>query len=324
MEEHEPFIAAIEACPEDHTARLVYADWLDERNHPAGEYLRTELRLASLPEGSNFASELQAKLRSLRSRIEPMWLARFDQPRMMLANPTPFPSAWWGIKLPGLRAAGTYSRFSYDSLPSLRYPHFSGAFDWLPPGEAPPIHPEEAQDEERYTEHFNRLVEYLTGIGLTVPADFVRWLTDRSVWRIPSCTSCYPDRSWDTTTVEGPKGNRVLPFYIDSQGCLTWYLYLTPDGYHAVLATGAILCHSWVEATFENLIFLDLPRPLGKSDNLVFVAPSVEAFFYRWWLENALWYKLTSPRFDFHDPTPITPEEQGYIDFYRQHSVRET
>lgn len=42
MSEDEAFIRAIVDNPGDDTARLVYADWLDERNDPRGPYLRAE------------------------------------------------------------------------------------------------------------------------------------------------------------------------------------------------------------------------------------------------------------------------------------------
>lgn len=39
----EALLAAISAAPQDVLPRLVYADWLDERNDPRGEYLRLEV-----------------------------------------------------------------------------------------------------------------------------------------------------------------------------------------------------------------------------------------------------------------------------------------
>ena len=42
MTEDEAFIRAIVQSPGDETARLVYADWLDDRDDPRGTYLRTE------------------------------------------------------------------------------------------------------------------------------------------------------------------------------------------------------------------------------------------------------------------------------------------
>ena len=322
MEEHEPFITAIESQPGDHTTRLVYADWLDDRDHPAGEYLRTELRLASLPEGGELAPNLQAKLRSLRPRIEHAWLARFDQPGVMLANPTPFPAAWWGIGLPGVRDFdATYSHFLYETLPPLRRARFTGTFDWLKkPTEGRQVGPDSAARETEYRTHLNLLLRHLSDRGLTVPADLPRWMTDDSVRCIPSSTDCGIYRSWDVALVEEPPGSRVLPFYIDSQGCITWYLYLAPEGYSAVLASGAHLCNNWrrsaranSSAPFDNAASPEDPATFA------FVAPSVEAFFYRWWLENTLWFKLVAPDLDCYDPTPITPDEQAYIDYYRQH-----
>jgi uncharacterized protein (TIGR02996 family) len=322
MNEHEPFIAAIEAQPDDHTARLVYADWLDEREHPAGEYLRAELQLATLPEGSDRAPDLRAKLRALRPRIEPAWLARFDQPRVMLANPTPFPAAWWAINLPGIRDFdSTYHRFPFETLPPLSCPPFNGTFDWLPKDRRPPdgLEPEH---EARYPDHLRRLTRHLTELGLTVPPDFARWMTDPSLWCIPSSTGCSLHRSWDAAVVEGLPGTRVLPFYIDSQGCLIWYLYLTPGGYSAVLSSSSFLCNPWHVPREDNP-----DAPLDQLDSseepvtLVFAAPSVEAFLYRWSLENTIWHKLVPPRYSFHDPTPFTPSEQAYVDFYRRPSI---
>ena len=40
MNEEAGFIAALLAEPDDRTTLLVYADWLDERNDPRGQYLR--------------------------------------------------------------------------------------------------------------------------------------------------------------------------------------------------------------------------------------------------------------------------------------------
>jgi uncharacterized protein (TIGR02996 family) len=43
------FIRTIQEDPADDTARLVYADWLEERGDVRAEYLRAELELARLP-----------------------------------------------------------------------------------------------------------------------------------------------------------------------------------------------------------------------------------------------------------------------------------
>lgn len=65
-EVEERFLAAIAANPGDREARLVYADWLEERGDPRGEYLRIELQLNELP----------ARLAALNGTIDRAWLDR--------------------------------------------------------------------------------------------------------------------------------------------------------------------------------------------------------------------------------------------------------
>src|SRR5262249_51734963 len=46
--EAEGFLQAILAAPEDDTPRLVYADWLEERGDPRGEFIRIQCELAAM------------------------------------------------------------------------------------------------------------------------------------------------------------------------------------------------------------------------------------------------------------------------------------
>jgi uncharacterized protein (TIGR02996 family) len=66
------FLAAIAANPNDAEARAVYADWLEERGDPRGDYLRLEALLHDGP----------ARLLELTKQLAPSWLAavtrRFD------------------------------------------------------------------------------------------------------------------------------------------------------------------------------------------------------------------------------------------------------
>lgn len=45
-DEREAFERAVVASPDDDTVRLVYADWLDERGDPRGEFIRVQIALA--------------------------------------------------------------------------------------------------------------------------------------------------------------------------------------------------------------------------------------------------------------------------------------
>jgi uncharacterized protein (TIGR02996 family) len=70
MNEDAEFVRAVRERPDDVTLRLVYADWLDERNDPRGEYLRLRLQLA----------ELTKRLTQLGEQIDPAWLAAMRGP----------------------------------------------------------------------------------------------------------------------------------------------------------------------------------------------------------------------------------------------------
>jgi uncharacterized protein (TIGR02996 family) len=73
------FLQAILADPDDDTHRLVYADWLDERDDLRGRYLRLEVRLAELDEGDPAFPSLQAEHRALHAGLEPAWRAAIDK-----------------------------------------------------------------------------------------------------------------------------------------------------------------------------------------------------------------------------------------------------
>jgi uncharacterized protein (TIGR02996 family) len=68
------FLQAIREDPADDAVRLVYADWLEERDDLRSEYLRIECRLAKLPPGDEGAA-LLARLREIGEVIRPEWLA---------------------------------------------------------------------------------------------------------------------------------------------------------------------------------------------------------------------------------------------------------
>jgi uncharacterized protein (TIGR02996 family) len=66
----EAFIRRIVDSPGDDTPRMVYADWLDERNDPRGAYLRAEAATPGLVE----------RLAPLARGLDPVWVARVSRP----------------------------------------------------------------------------------------------------------------------------------------------------------------------------------------------------------------------------------------------------
>jgi uncharacterized protein (TIGR02996 family) len=67
------FLEAIQADRDDQSRRLIYADWLEERDDPRGEYLRLEAALAALASDDQRFPALDARLRQLRGEIDFVW-----------------------------------------------------------------------------------------------------------------------------------------------------------------------------------------------------------------------------------------------------------
>src|SRR5262245_34345094 len=53
------FLADILADPDDDGVRLIYADYLDERGDPRGEFIRVEVSMAGLPQGDPRQGQLR-------------------------------------------------------------------------------------------------------------------------------------------------------------------------------------------------------------------------------------------------------------------------
>ncbi len=71
MSDDAGFVQAIRHNPDDAALRRVYADWLDERGDPRGEYLRLQCQLA----------DLSARLAQLGEQFDPTWLASVREDR---------------------------------------------------------------------------------------------------------------------------------------------------------------------------------------------------------------------------------------------------
>ena len=78
MSADEAFIQDIFAHPDDLGLRLIYADWLDERNDPRGTFLRAESDYFSVPEDDERRPEMRQRLREMANHLDPRWRARLD------------------------------------------------------------------------------------------------------------------------------------------------------------------------------------------------------------------------------------------------------
>ena len=86
MHDETGFLNAIRQNPADDVARLVFADWLDERDEPTArtksEFIRLELRMAAAPEKSLNRVRRVKKLEKLAAQLESQWLALVSHPKL--------------------------------------------------------------------------------------------------------------------------------------------------------------------------------------------------------------------------------------------------
>jgi uncharacterized protein (TIGR02996 family) len=85
MSDEADFVRAIQENPEDDRARLVYADWLEERGDIRGEYLRLDCQLVHIP----------LRLVQLRKQVDQTWLETVTRRRRLAADA--FTGAWANI-----------------------------------------------------------------------------------------------------------------------------------------------------------------------------------------------------------------------------------
>jgi uncharacterized protein (TIGR02996 family) len=83
MSDEEAFLAALKANPADDTTRLVFADWLDDRDEPAkAQYLRAVVDLTRLAGGTAEYTEAAGRLYTAAVQTDSTWRdaagARFD------------------------------------------------------------------------------------------------------------------------------------------------------------------------------------------------------------------------------------------------------
>ena len=69
-----PFIREILFDVSDDTPRMIYADWLDERNDPRGEFLRIEMRLGDRFDGPS-AGRTRKRRNELLRQLDPQWVS---------------------------------------------------------------------------------------------------------------------------------------------------------------------------------------------------------------------------------------------------------
>ena len=115
MTDEDALLGGIVATPGDRLRKLVYADYLDERDDPRGELVRLEDRLIDLPPAADEFWELKARRNQLRATAPADWLAAMRygvEVHPVFAHGWPdgwrgrwrvlreFAERWYGVPLP--------------------------------------------------------------------------------------------------------------------------------------------------------------------------------------------------------------------------------
>jgi hypothetical protein len=157
----------------------------------------------------------------------------------------------------------------------------------------------DAAERSRVDANLRSVLAEAARAGLRLPRAFARLMESHALQdRFPSVTACYFDLPRSIVRAPLTAGGQVVRFLNDQEGCLFWYLWLKTDGSDAVLCTDALLDD---EAPDEVA---------GDSGEIIECAASFEAFLYRYWLEQGLWFALRYRR-------PLTHEQERYSAFYR-------
>lgn len=164
-----------------------------------------------------------------------------------------------------------------ETLPPLPDGVFDGTFAWLPP-----------QPTGEVMDSVD-VAGALESLGADLPASFVTFMSRPELHSaVPSCTACW----WDVSKARIPSpvepGADLVRFLNDQQGCLYWYLHLLPNGRHSVVSGGI---------RYDD-------EPVGERqalNDLVEVAPDIEHFLYRFWVENTAWFEVVDEERDWSD-----------------------
>lgn len=226
------------------------------------------------------------------------------------SRPTPFKTGWISFRLPDVRPCHTTYCVWTDDLPPLPPVDYNGGLGWLLPlpldldRRMQPFRPA-PDDRARSRANLQRLSAAAPQAGFELPAAFVRLMGSEQLQdRIPSCTACYFELFERLLPCPGREEDAVVPFLIDQQAVVVWYLVLRR---HAT---------PYVVASFADLVDLlagedPTEAQVAFVDDAVVCAWSFEEFLYRFWLENVIWFALVDGR-------PLTDGQRRYVDFYRR------
>jgi hypothetical protein len=233
-------------------------------------------------------------------------------------NFAPLQYGWSSFDLDGYRSSrGTYDLFAYEDLPPIPATQLQGKFQWLTPLEKDldqqmQIYSPSVEERAQSQEKLKNITTSAQHLGLTLPDEFLHFMSSPELQnRIPSCTACYFELPEKIVPFPGAEEGYIIRFMNDQQCVLLWYLYLTRSGKQSILVS-----HYWLD-DLKPLHELTQEELTNIHEHTFICAPSFEAFLYRFWLENTIWFNLT-------DDKPLTEEQQRYVKHYKNEFTDQT
>jgi hypothetical protein len=229
-------------------------------------------------------------------------------------NLTPFRYGWWSFDLGRYRPCdGTYCFYEYASIPPIPEAQFTGKLDWLGP-----LKPDIDALMQAYRNAagtvpganpgLQKILTSAQELGLTLPDAYLRLMAVPELQdRIPSCTACEFRMAKEIVPCPTSEDGYIIPFLNDQQDVLLWSLYLTPKGEECVLVSYYAL--EEIQLAEQDPDKAEKWREAIRNHTYV-CAPSFEAFLYRFWLENVLWFSVNEGE------GTLTDEQQHYLAHY--------
>lgn len=207
------------------------------------------------------------------------------------------PTGWFSCQIPGRPCHGTYCLFPLEALPPLPEKELHGPFDWLSdPGrrlEWAIGSPEPGREFRPAS--LGELATTAAELGLQLPAPFETFLGSERRNRIRSATGCWLELPQRLVILPGTTAYAVR-FLNDQQGVLFWYVVLGATGDMGVVVSNDLIdaTEPWLDDQVDTETYL--------------CAPSFEAFLYRFWLENEIYFRTD-------EGAPLSPAQQRYLEW---------
>jgi len=201
-----------------------------------------------------------------------------------------FRRAWLGPNPEG--KGGTYAEYTFEH-PVFQSPPSN--LDWLTPldpfitDQMKPHWQErmELWPWETFQANLETLKRESKETGLKLPRRFAELMSSLELQqRIPSATACYFDLSDHLILSPFQTGDRIIRFLNDQQACCAWYLYFQKSSSPCVICSSSTEQSNFLDE-LTNTLPLERVEVIRKATLLV--APTFDAFLYRFWLENLNW-----------------------------------